>query len=440
MRSWLSFIGLLLAASASANVPKSRFVLQFAAANSHLSTPISFTYDARGNLTSDGRRTLYYDAENQLTMVQVGSECLSKFRYDGLMRRRILEEYTQQNNQWVKTNEVRYVYDGNLLIQERDANNKPLVNYTRGNDLLGAMQGAGGIGGLLARSQTSTVKPRHAYYHADGNGNITALVNTNGLRVAQYHYDPYGNLLAASGPLADANLYRFSSKEWHQQSGLIYYLYRYYVPELDRWLNADPLGDIGSLVYQTIGIAPWSGSEDEYELTPGELQDTWIQTNRNLHGAIGNNPIGSIDPYGLDWLDTSANVCAGVGDNLTFGATDMAREALGWNDRVDKDSKAYKGGDAATTGVQLATGLPGIVKATGKQGLKQAEKSLAKQLKRLSSGEIKKLKKAGVDPHDLKPNSKYDLFKDAKGDIHVKPKGGCGPGDPTGININNPTP
>lgn len=85
-----------------------------------------------------------------------------------------------------------------------------------------------------------------------------------------------------------------------------------------------------------------------------------------------------------------------------------------------------------------------VVKGAGKIVAKLAGKvddvaSLAaKQFKRLSSGEINKLKQAGFDPHDLKPNSKFDLFKDDNGNVFVKPKDGSGPGDPTGININNP--
>ena len=58
-------------------------------------------------------------------------------------------------------------------------------------------------------------------------------------------------------------------------------------------------------------------------------------------------------------------------------------------------------------------------------------------MKKLSPGEIKKLQERGIDPHDLKPNSKYDFFKDKDGNIHVKPKDGSGPGDPTGINVND---
>jgi len=59
------------------------------------------------------------------------------------------------------------------------------------------------------------------------------------------------------------------------------------------------------------------------------------------------------------------------------------------------------------------------------------------QDKLLSRGEIKKLQDAGHDVHDLKPGKGTDLYKDQKGNIYVKPKGGVGPGDPTGININD---
>lgn len=65
----------------------------------------------------------------------------------------------------------------------------------------------------------------------------------------------------------------------------------------------------------------------------------------------------------------------------------------------------------------------------------KAENAASAQMKVLSKGEITALKRRGIDPHDLKPNSKYDLFKDKDGNIYVKPKDGSGPGDPTGINV-----
>jgi len=229
-------------------------------------------YDIKGNLTNDLRRALAYDDENQLISVIVTNTGVgtttskSEFAYDGLFRRRVRKEYKWSGG-WVLTNEVRYVYDGRLVLQERDGNNLPLVTYTRGVDLSGSREGAGGIGGLLARTDHTTISPTHAYYHADGNGNITALVNTNETVVARYHYDPFGNVLAKSGPLAEANSYRFSSQENHQPSGLLLYLYRAYDPNLQRFINREPLGEL-------MGI--------------------------NLYHFAFNSPVSGVDLFGLD--------------------------------------------------------------------------------------------------------------------------------------------
>jgi hypothetical protein len=66
-----------------------------------------------------------------------------------------------------------------------------------------------------------------------------------------------------------------------------------------------------------------------------------------------------------------------------------------------------------------------------------------KQDKLLSKGEVDALKKMGVDIHDLKGKknaSQRDLYKTADGEIVVKPKGGAGPGEPTGYNIKDLAP
>jgi len=50
--------------------------------------------------------------------------------------------------------ETRYIYDGMLVVQERNGSNVPTVSYTRGLDLSGSLPdgptAAGGIGALLA--------------------------------------------------------------------------------------------------------------------------------------------------------------------------------------------------------------------------------------------------------------------------------------------------
>src|SRR5579884_332894 len=136
-----------------------------------------------------------------------------------------------------------------VTVSAGNVGSQATVTDTRGVDLSGTLQGAGGIGGLLARTDMGqwigNDANANAYYISDGQGNIIGLVNTNGWRVAHYKYDPYGNLLAESGPLAGANKYRFSSQEWDSPAGLYYYLYRFYDPNLQRWVNRDPLCEKG---------------------------------------------------------------------------------------------------------------------------------------------------------------------------------------------------
>jgi RHS repeat-associated protein len=251
-----------------------------------------FTYDLNGNMLSDGTRFFEYDDENELISVTVSNSYRSEFTYDGKLRRRIRKEYSCVSGAWNLQSETRYVYDGNLVIHERDGNNSPLLSYTRGNDFSGSLGRAGGIGGLLARTDHKLLLAgdvnAHAYYHCDGNGNITCLLNSNQIPVARYEYDPYGNILSQSGPLADANVYRFSSKEFHVASGLVYFAFRFYAPELERWLNQDPLGEFGGI---------------------------------NLFAYCGNEPVSDLDAWG--WSAHNAppatiNVLApGTGNNIS---------------------------------------------------------------------------------------------------------------------------
>ncbi|MGH7940027.1 MAG: hypothetical protein ACREFR_03020, partial [Limisphaerales bacterium] len=150
--------------------------------------------------------------------------CGPAARRDGKMRRRIERDYTWAagTSGWQETDEVHFIYDGNVVVEERNAANVPLVSYTRGNDLSGTLQGAGGIGGLLARTtfgQELPGAPTTAFYHADGNGNVTVMIYPDQQLAAKYLYDPFGNMQAMSGPLRNFNKYRFSSKEWEGNAG-----------------------------------------------------------------------------------------------------------------------------------------------------------------------------------------------------------------------------
>jgi RHS repeat-associated protein len=244
----------------------------------------SYTYDLNGNLTSDGKRGFDYDDENQLIRITVTNGWKSEFLYDGKFRRRIRREYTWASSTWRQTNEVHYVYDGNHVIQERDPNNLPTVAYCAA----GAR--------LLARTDLATLisqpSAAHAYYHLDGNGNVTALVNAQQVLVARYLYDPFGNMLSQSGSLAAANRYRFSSKEAHDNSGLIYFGRRFYDPGLQRWVNRDPIHELG-------GYHPFR--------------------------FVANDPINNIDPHG-EWvigavIGTVSGIVSGIGGAIAQGGS-----------------------------------------------------------------------------------------------------------------------
>jgi RHS repeat-associated protein len=203
-----------------------------------------------------------FDDENQLVSVTQGTDRRTTFVYDGRQRRRVTREETKgSSGQWVLASETRYVYDGMRVIQERNINGVPTVAYTRGPDLSGTLEGAGGIGGLLARSEwDGSAWSRHAFYHSDGVGNVTALAVPNGNDIAlagSYRYDPFGRLIGTPTGLAAISTQRYSSKDWHNPSGFYYFGYRFYDPATQRWLNRDPIAEEGGVnLYGYVGNAP----------------------------------------------------------------------------------------------------------------------------------------------------------------------------------------
>jgi RHS repeat-associated protein len=227
----------------------------------------TYTYDSNGNRTyrtksgGAGYVMMVYDDENQLIRQETDtSATLEGYRfkleylYDGKLRLRERKYSTWQYGSWYPTSTERYVYDGMQIVQERNTGT-PAVTYTRGVDLSASLDGAGGIGGLLARSHGfnsgTGAWSTHSAYHADGNGNVTALFSTStGSQVAWYRYDAFGRLLQSSGSLSGANRMRFSSKPWmapavDDSAGMYYYGYRFYDPLTQRWVNRDPIGETG---------------------------------------------------------------------------------------------------------------------------------------------------------------------------------------------------
>ena len=240
------------------------------------------------------------------------------------MSRRVEKEVeTWTGMEWSNVVTIAFTYDGwNMIRETRSDESKPNY-YVWGLDLSGTLQGAGGVGGLLARVRQGNI-PHPLYYASDANGNITDVLNTNGTLAAHYEYDPYGNTIAQSGDQADANPFRFSSKYWDGETGFYYYGYRYYDAPTGRWLSPDPLGDQAFYRLYVRG----KSARQQRELKRSALIPPYL--------FVLNNPVTFVDVYGLNLWDSvvtkGKEFCCMVGVLGLDGAINLKNLA----DQVDE--------------------------------------------------------------------------------------------------------
>jgi RHS repeat-associated protein len=245
-------------------------------------TAVNPDFDADGNLKADagingmGYGLKYeWDAENRITVVRkADTTLLATYVYDHIGRR-IRKTTTAAAFQGVS--DTAYFYDGFNVVAEYTLTNSGSSAalqqaYTWGLDLSGSMQGAGGVGGMLCihrvpgtdgsgnRTWTDTFYPTY-----DGNGNVSEYLDKNGAEVAHFEYDPFGRVVHSTGTPA-LFTYRFSTKPLDFETGLYYYLYRYYDPLTGRWPSRDPIEERGGV---------------------------------NLYGFLGNDGVNLIDKFGM---------------------------------------------------------------------------------------------------------------------------------------------
>jgi RHS repeat-associated protein len=327
-------------------------------------TPEIFAYDADGNLTNDGRWSYYWNGENRLVAmtnnasIPAAGEYALAFSYD-YQGRRIQKLVCTNNGSWVPSYTNRFVYDGWNPIAILNSSFNILNSFMWGTDLSGSMQGAGGVGGLLAENIVSNGVHFVAY---DANGNVADLVSaTNGTVTATYEYGPFGEVIRATGPMAKLNPLRFSTKYQDDETGFLYYLYRYYIPFTGRWLSRDPIQEKGDRnLYGFVKENPISfvdllgfkggGWGDGWE-PPPPLQNPVFPSDLNIPGLpqgplIPPNP-GTCSGYTCgtgtptDPLPYPGMPGPGRGDSPAGGcAGAVYADALMWNDIVN--SKMYK--------------------------------------------------------------------------------------------------
>ncbi len=196
----------------------------------------TLSYDLDGNLTNNSVFTYTWDCENRLIGVSSNSSEIASYKYDYMGRRyeKVVNGITN-----------RFLYDGWAMIQEQ--NLAGVKAYVYGLDLSGTLQGAGTIGGILMANLNET----NALFCFDANGNVTDLVGADGNIAGHYEFDPYGKVIVQSGAIAEINPCRFSTKYTDNETEFLYYGYRYYHPNDGRWINRDPLEEVGFITIQT---------------------------------------------------------------------------------------------------------------------------------------------------------------------------------------------
>ena len=181
----------------------------------------------------------------------------SNYAYDpqGRMVWKVVSRGGAEAQSWEDEKATSYLWDAyNIIAETVSSDSATTTTYNVwGLDVDGTLQGAGGVGGLLAvvsplplgdgQGEGGTVYlPCY-----DANGNIMEYVADDGRIVAHREYDPFGGTVVYTSQSAITNQqfalsfsHWFSTKPWCVVTGLSEYQYRKYSPVLGRWMSRDP--------------------------------------------------------------------------------------------------------------------------------------------------------------------------------------------------------
>jgi RHS repeat-associated protein len=203
---------------------------------------LNYTYDAAGNVTSDGVHSYTYDAENRVVSVNGGST--ASYSYDHQNRR---------VKKTVGSTTTHYVWEGSSVIAEHNGSTGAVITeYIFAGSRMIARESGGRVFFLYDRlSVRATI--------TDGQGNIQGR---------QSHL-PFGEELVGTGT---TDKHRFTSYERDSETGTDYAVNRQYAQGIGRFTRPDP----------------YEGSYD-YEI-PQSL---------NRYAYVENDPANATDPTGL---------------------------------------------------------------------------------------------------------------------------------------------
>lgn len=221
-----------------------------------------------GGVSIPPNQTYEWDAEDRLAAIRyTGTNDRSELEYDGYGRRLGVREKQDA----VVINYRRFAWRGLQVVEERDASGSVVQKR-----YLGRGMQTSGMGGALESRM----------YSCDHLGSVRELVSTASALTSAYDFDPWGRRSLTEGSSDESSL-AFTGHWFHSRSDLATAPYRGYNPTLGRWTTRDPIGEAGGI---------------------------------GLYVYLGNDPVGRIDPLGLEdpfgsssWEGTFGAIGAGIG-------------------------------------------------------------------------------------------------------------------------------
>jgi RHS repeat-associated protein len=280
----------------------------------------TLTYDANGNLQSDGTQWYVWNERDQLKEIRQGSATgalVVSYDYDAVGRRVARKQGGTTTG---------YLHDGWNVVQEL---NDTTANAGRNNykaNVLNGMalderygrwvapnSGQGPRGGPANKSNPSATQPLLSYFLVDALGSTLALAKADQALQAQYSYEPYGatQQTTPSGQTASDNPYQYTGRENEAASStgnlapaannparLYHYRHRFYATNTARFVSEDPI--------------EFEGGENLYSYADGGPTDFYDP----LGLAPDSDGGSSGDPIGCGFQDTCKQICKNVKRNL----------------------------------------------------------------------------------------------------------------------------
>jgi RHS repeat-associated protein len=294
----------------------------------------TLTWDANGNMTSDGTNTYKWDAENRLIQIDYPAvNNFTSFSFDGYGRNTKIVETT--SGSVTSTKQFVWCSDDDELYrscEERDAAGALSKRFLSQGETDGATKYfyTRKQTGLDANKASMPIVPEAELIKAflpSAVGSIAEMTDLSGAVQAQYKYDCFGAATKVQG-LQESD-FQYAGYYIHQRSGLLITLRRGYSVKLGRWISRDPLGEpalqpsreimlLQSLLLKgeidskryvvpvSLGLPQLTGS---VSLFGQQTQSPRGVAASNLYSFVANDPINKRDPNGESWEIIAGILC-----------------------------------------------------------------------------------------------------------------------------------